>query len=213
MKKAAIAPVFAACVICFCFLSGNPVFAQNPAPQKATGATLTIEPAEPKKPWTGDLDGMIGRRIIRVLMVYSKTFYFMTRACSAAPPRTWFGCSRTTSTRSSPPRRNSRTRTSRSVYFHPRAARRIAAGARRRQGRHCRRQSHHHAGAPETGGLLVGRPDQRERGRRVGPRLTAVASLDDLSGKEVFVRKSSSYYESLVDLNKKFASGKKPPVS
>ena len=76
MMKAAIAPVLAACVICFCFLSGNPVFAQNQAPQKATGATLTIDPAELQKPWTGDLDGMIERRIIRVLTVNSKTFYF-----------------------------------------------------------------------------------------------------------------------------------------
>ena len=30
-------------------------------------------------PWTGDLDGMIARRVIRVLTVYSKTFYFMDK--------------------------------------------------------------------------------------------------------------------------------------
>ena len=46
-----------------------------------------------------------------------------------------------------------------------------------------------------------------------GPASPNVASLDDLSGKEVFVRKSSSYYESLVALNKKFAAEKKPPVT
>ena len=45
-----------------------------------------------------------------------------------------------------------------------------------------------------------------------GPASPKIASLDDLSGKEVFVRKSSSYYESLVALNKKFAASKKPPV-
>ena len=45
-----------------------------------------------------------------------------------------------------------------------------------------------------------------------GPASPKIASLDDLSGKEVFVRKSSSYYESLVALNKKFAAEKKPPV-
>ena len=45
-----------------------------------------------------------------------------------------------------------------------------------------------------------------------GPASPKVASLDDLSGKEVFVRKSSSYYESLVALNEKFAAEKKPPV-
>ena len=61
---------------CFCFLFGDPVLAQKPAPQKAAGGTLTIDPAEMQKPWTGDLDGMIERRVIRVLTVNSKTFYF-----------------------------------------------------------------------------------------------------------------------------------------
>ena len=32
------------------------------------------------KPWTGDLDGMIKRRVIRVLVPYSKTYYFVDRA-------------------------------------------------------------------------------------------------------------------------------------
>jgi len=45
-----------------------------------------------------------------------------------------------------------------------------------------------------------------------GPASPKVASVDDLSGQEVFVRKSSSYYESLVALNKKFSAEKKAPV-
>jgi membrane-bound lytic murein transglycosylase MltF len=39
-----------------------------------------------------------------------------------------------------------------------------------------------------------------------------VSTLDDLAGKEVFVRKSSSYYESLVTLNTRFAAEKKPLI-
>ena len=62
-----------------CFLSGNAALAQKPAPQKAAGGTLTIDPAEMQKPWTGDLDGMIERRVIRVLTVNSKTFYFLDK--------------------------------------------------------------------------------------------------------------------------------------
>jgi len=61
---------------CFCFLFGAPVFAQQQAPQKAAGGTLTIDLAAMQKPWTGDLDGMIERRVIRVLTVNSKAFYF-----------------------------------------------------------------------------------------------------------------------------------------
>jgi membrane-bound lytic murein transglycosylase MltF len=37
--------------------------------------------------------------------------------------------------------------------------------------------------------------------------------VDDLAGKEVFVRKSSSYYESLVALNARFAAEKKPAMA
>jgi membrane-bound lytic murein transglycosylase MltF len=44
----------------------------------------------------------------------------------------------------------------------------------------------------------------------VGPKAPAVASADDLAGKTVHVRKASSYYESLVALNERFAKEGKP---
>ena len=69
---------------CFCFLFGDPVLAQKPAPQKAADGTLTIDPAQ-MKPWTGNLGGMIERRVIRVLTVNSKTFY--DSAIFTAPER------------------------------------------------------------------------------------------------------------------------------
>jgi len=45
-----------------------------------------------------------------------------------------------------------------------------------------------------------------------GPGAPPIGSLFDLSGKEVFVRKSSSYYTSLTDLNAKLKAAGKPPV-
>ena len=48
----------------------------QPAPQTPQRERLTIYPEDTIQPWTGDLDGMIQRRVIRVLTVYSKTFYF-----------------------------------------------------------------------------------------------------------------------------------------
>ncbi len=53
-----------------------PAPAQEPAAQEAADGTLTIDLEKQQKPWTGDLDGMIERRVIRVLTVNSKTFYF-----------------------------------------------------------------------------------------------------------------------------------------
>jgi membrane-bound lytic murein transglycosylase MltF len=40
----------------------------------------------------------------------------------------------------------------------------------------------------------------------------AVASVDALSGRSIYVRKSSSYYASLDSLNRRFAAGGRPPV-
>src|SRR5262245_29217002 len=45
------------------------------------------------------------------------------------------------------------------------------------------------------------------------PGVKAPASVDELSGREVFVRKSSSYYESLQRLNESLASRGKAPVT
>ena len=45
-----------------------------------------------------------------------------------------------------------------------------------------------------------------------GPTSPAVSSVEDLAGQEVFVRKSSSYYESLVALNQRFAAENRPVV-
>jgi hypothetical protein len=64
---------------CCCVLAGNAAHAQEPAPQKAARETLTIDLAKVGKPWTGDLDGMIERRVIRILTVNSKTIHFLDK--------------------------------------------------------------------------------------------------------------------------------------
>ena len=45
-----------------------------------------------------------------------------------------------------------------------------------------------------------------------GPGAPAIATLDDLAGQEVFVRKGSIYDESLASLNARLKAGGKPPV-
>ena len=46
-----------------------------------------------------------------------------------------------------------------------------------------------------------------------GPGAPAIASDDDLSGQDVYVRKSSAYYGSLLALNERLRAAGKPPVS
>jgi membrane-bound lytic murein transglycosylase MltF len=49
--------------------------AQAPTEKGRLGIALS----EITKPWTGDLDGMAERRMIRVLTAYSRTQYFIDR--------------------------------------------------------------------------------------------------------------------------------------
>ena len=52
-----------------------------PAPASAPAAKTGLPPVGTvSKTWTGDFDGMVKRRAIRVLVPYSKTFYFVDRA-------------------------------------------------------------------------------------------------------------------------------------
>ncbi len=45
-----------------------------------------------------------------------------------------------------------------------------------------------------------------------GPGGAAIASTDDLSGQQVFVQKTSSYYQHLLDLNEQLKARGKPPI-
>ena len=59
------------CVLTLC-ATASPALAQ---PDARAPDTATLEFAN--KPWTGDLDGMKERRLIRALVPYSRTFYFV----------------------------------------------------------------------------------------------------------------------------------------
>ena len=61
-----------------CTLYVGPVHAADAvkSSEKPQSGKLTIDAKEIQKPWTGDLDGMLKRRVIRVLTVYGKAFYF-----------------------------------------------------------------------------------------------------------------------------------------
>jgi len=67
--------------LAFATFSGaiNAAAAGKPSPQTPQRERLTLSPEQMMKSWTGDLDGMIQRRVIRVLTVFSKTFYFIDK--------------------------------------------------------------------------------------------------------------------------------------
>ena len=65
-------------VVCLCSsLALLPVFAQD---QPRQDQSELIEAASALKPWTGDLNGMIERRVIRALVAPSRTSYWLNGA-------------------------------------------------------------------------------------------------------------------------------------
>jgi len=213
MKITSISIVMAAVLglVCFNFLPGNPVMAQE-APQKEADETLTIDLTEAKQ-WTGDLDGMIERRAIRVLTVNSKTIYFLDKGVLRG------------------------TAVDYARLFEEELNKKLAAEGKLKDKNlkvkvlfiPVRRDQLLPALAAGKGDIAAASLTITPESRKLvdftaagmsnvsevvvsGPASPKVASLDDLSGKEVFVRKSSSYYESLVALNAKFAAEKKSPV-
>jgi membrane-bound lytic murein transglycosylase MltF len=198
---------------CCYFLAGTAALAQEPAPQKAARETLTIDLAKVGKPWIGDLDGMIERRVIRILTVNSKTIHFLDKGVlrgTAVEYVRLFADELNKKLAADKNLKNKNLKV-RAVFIPVQRNQLLpwlAAGK----------------GDIAAAGLTI-TPERQKlvdfSGAALsnvsevvvsGPASPNVANLDDLSGKDVFVRKSSSYYESLVALNEKFATEKKPPV-
>jgi membrane-bound lytic murein transglycosylase MltF len=180
------------------------------AQEKAKPATAPRQLSLELKPWTGDFDQMLERRVIRVLVPYSRTLYFVDkgheRGITAELLRDF------------------------ERYLNKRYAKQLGK----------RPLTVVLIPTPRDkllSGLVEGRGDiaagnltaTEERHKLVdfiapadgkpvrelivtGPASPPLATVDDLSGKTVHVRKSTSYYESLVTLNQRFASEGKAPV-
>jgi membrane-bound lytic murein transglycosylase MltF len=162
------------------------------------------------KPWSGDFDAMRERRVIRFLVPYSRTLYFNDkgheRGLSAELARDF---ERYINKRYA----DQLDKKPITVYLIPttrdKLLSNLAAGL----------------GDISAGNLTV--TDEREKivdfvaptdSKPIhelivtGPKSPPIGSLDDLAGKQVYTRKSSSYYESLTALNGHFNSAGKPPM-
>ena len=189
-----------------------PAFPQQQS-KKAAEPGLTIDPASLMQPWKGDLDGMIERRMVRVLVVPSKTLYFQDRGRQRGATYDAFRLleqlfNEKLEKEKKLKQKNLKVR----FVFIP-----------------MRRDALLPALAEGKGDIAAANLTVTEARRKLvdftapiakdvrelvvtGPSSPPIAALDDLSGKEVFIRKSSSYYESLLALNQRFAAEKKQPV-
>ncbi len=195
-----LAASVAAAVLC-----AAPAAAQDKvAAAKQRQLSLQVEP------WTGDFDKMLERRVIRVLVPYSRTLYYVDkgheRGLTAELVREF---ERYLNQRYAK-QLGKRPLT---VFLIPTARDRLLSGVP--QGR----------GDIAAGNLTATEerlklvdfvaPEDRKPVRELivtGPASQALATLDDLSGKTVHVRKATSYYESLAALNLRLKTERKAPV-
>jgi membrane-bound lytic murein transglycosylase MltF len=157
--------------------------------------------------WTGDLDGMMKRRLIRALVVYNQTNYFVdkgTQRGTSFEALTGFESELNKAKKT----KNLRVH----VVFIP--VRRDQLIPALIEGRGDIAASGITITAARDKLIDFSNPIVQPVNEIViaGPDSPAVSTLDDLSGKEVFVRTSSSYYEHLQTINAGFQKAGKPPI-
>jgi membrane-bound lytic murein transglycosylase MltF len=168
---------------------------------------LGLELSEITKPWTGDLDGMVERRTVRVLTGYSKTLYFVDRG---TPRGTAYDQGKLLEEHLNKTFKSAKLTIR--VQFIPVSRDELLPALLGGKGDIVMGNL---TVTPERAEMVdftepwIGGVDEIVVSRPGYPDITTV---DDLSGKEVFVRTSSSYHESLVKLNERLASQGKPPV-
>ena len=199
---------YGACFVAAAFaamLCAVPAAAQVKA-KPATPRQLSLE----AKPWTGDFDGMLERRVVRVLVPYSRTLYFVDKGkelgLTAELAREF--------------EKHLNARHAKQLGNRPLTVVLIPTSRDRLL-------AHVAEGRGDIAAGNITATDQRlklvdfvfpEGAKPVrelivtGPRSPQVATLDDLSGKTVHVRRGTSYYESLEALNARFRKERKEPV-
>jgi membrane-bound lytic murein transglycosylase MltF len=206
----------AAAWIAACFAASAAVCATTSPPAAAPAPAST--PASTKhspawfdaamsKRWTGDLDGMEKRRRIRALVVYSQTYYFVDKGVQRGA--TYEALVQFEK------ELNQRLKTKNlriNVVFIP--VRRDELIPALRDGRGDIAASGVTISASRDKLIDFSDPVAGPINEIVvsGPASPQLAAIDDLSGKEVFVRASSSYYEHLQALSAGFQKAGKPPI-
>jgi membrane-bound lytic murein transglycosylase MltF len=158
--------------------------------------------------WLGDFDGMAKRREIRALVVWSKTFYFLDKGRQRGATYELLKEFEKFVNK----KLKSNTLKVR-ILFIPVTRDQllpwlvegrgdIAAANLTITPQRQKQVDFSDPWIPDVKELLI-----------TGPSAAPVKNLDDLAGKEIHVRRSSSYYESLVDLNRSFQQAGKPKMN
>jgi len=169
-------------------------------------ADSVMAPEEQNKPWKGDFDAMAERRVVRALVVYSRMLYFLDGAEQHGVTYD------TLKEFENVINKQLDTKALKvHVAFNPVTRDQLQPALLEGRGDIAA------ANLTSTTRIeSVAFSDPFITGIRelvvTGPSAQPIASLDDLAGKEVHVRKSSGYYQGLLRLNEQFKSSGKPLI-
>jgi membrane-bound lytic murein transglycosylase MltF len=182
-----------------------PVTAPTPAPPKKTREQHGL-PTN-RAPLLGDFDAMRQRRLVRVLMVYNKTNFFIDRGAARGITVEAF--------RLFEDYLNKKYKTGNlKIHVALIPVRRSDIGTALLEGRGDVAAANLTVTPERLEKVDFSNPTVRNVSEIVvgGPSSAPISSVDDLSGKEVFVRKGSIYNDSLDALNADLRKGGKAPV-
>jgi membrane-bound lytic murein transglycosylase MltF len=189
-------------------LMGGLLFTMTAFAQQPAAKTMQLSLAN--KPWKGDFDQMLERRMIRVLIPYSRTLYFVDKGRERGVAADLVREFEQYLNKKYAKQLGKRPLT---IYMIATTRDKLLSGL-----------------GEGLGDIAVGNLTATDERRRIvdfiaptdrkplqelivtGPSSPPVATLDDLSGKTIHVRKSSSYYESVLAHNKHLAKTGKAPM-
>jgi membrane-bound lytic murein transglycosylase MltF len=205
-------PLLLALLACTGLASSRGIAADAPSATTAQpNESLTLD-VKTAKPWKGDLDGMIARGVIRVLVVPSKTFYYVDKGVQRGTTYDFVRQFEDDLNKKLAQKKVGKKNVKVHVVFLPIGRAELADALTSGRGDIAA------AGITitEWGKKLVdfSAPIYRGMDEVVvsAPGVPAVNSTEELSGKAVYVRKFSSYNEALITLNQRLAAQKKPLV-
>ena len=190
--------------------SGGPGAATEEPPPPLASETALPEAvrAELGQPFKGDLDGMVQRRLVRIGVTYNRTYYFGDRGVQRGIAYEYGKLMED--------ELNKRRKTGNlkvAFWFVPLQHDQLLPALVDGKVDMVIAQI---KVTPDSQALVdFTNPTRRNVNEIVvtGPGAPTIRSLDDLAGQEVFVRRSSGYYQALIELNDRLKAAGKAPVS
>ena len=165
------------------------------------------------QPWKGDLPGMLDRRVIRVLTTYSKTFFFIDKGQQRGATHDIFAeFERSLNAQLAKEKKLKQRHLKVRIIFVPVTRDNLFTALNEGKGDIAAANLTITAARQQQVAFTDPIYSDIQELLISGPASPQVKNVDDIAGKTVFVRRSSSYYESLEALNARFAKASLPHI-